>query len=128
MEKTALYKNTLAFMSILDEKFSRIFTLGRTKSLTEAVDLIDISNLKSRCEKFESFADKLLADIVNNPNAYDEDSINYLKKEIEWSISQCESYLSLLKKVKGTTTDAKALTDPNTLASLLLYKAGLEKI
>lgn len=127
MAKTALYKNLIVTISLLDENFSRLITLGQVKSLKEAVDVIDISGLKNRVEKFSPFVDKVIDDIISKPENYAAADIDYLLKEVDWSLQQCNSYLALLKRVKGTT-DANALTDPRTFAALTIYKGCLEKI
>lgn len=123
-----LYKNLLVAIYLFDEKFSRIFTLGRTKVFKETVDVIDISGLKDRIEKFEPFIDKFFDELFLNVTEFQEDKIEHLKSEVSWSLKQCMSYLNLLKGIKGTHTDANALTDPRTLAALLLYKANLQRI
>lgn len=123
-----LYKNLLVAIYLFDEKFSRIFTLGRTKVFKETVDVIDISGLKDRIEKFEPFIDKFFDELFLNVTEFQEDKIEHLKSEVSWSLKQCMSYLNLLKGIKGATTDANALTDPRTLAALLLYKANLQRI
>ena len=125
---TNIYKNLLIYMSLIDENLSRIFTIGKVRLFKEYVDLIDISNLISRIEKFGPFVDSFIQDFVDKPTEYSEEIIKRLRTEIDWSISQCKSYLKLLEKPKGSIGDAKALTDPKTLASLLLYKGHLEKL
>lgn len=124
-----IYKNLLIYIGLIDEQFSRICTIGRVAVFKEAVNAtIDISGLQNRINHFGTFVNKFLDELISNPEKYHKDEVEYLLKEVNWSLSQSNSFIDMLEKIKGKYSDVQAVTDPRTLASLLLYRTSLNSI
>lgn len=128
MAKTDLYKNLIDNISLLDEYFSRVVTLGQVTTVKEGVDVINISGLKDRAEELCSFVDIVIDDIISHPENYTATDIDYLLKRADKSLQQCNSHIvGILKRLKDMKDD-EALTSSRTFVALTVYKDCLEKI
>lgn len=86
-------------MSIIDENIARIFLLA-TPLRDAVLETLDLDSTEKKIKQFETYAKSAWEKIV-----LESQDKSFLQEEIQWSFSQCEEYLELLKSADKVTEE-----------------------
>lgn len=114
MAKLTPYGKVLVMMSVIDENFARVFL--QATPLREAVQAsIDLDDFTNRINQLQRYS----TSVFNSVSHDEEVDLEFLQKEVNWSIQQCDKNLKLLVPTENKT-DTLQVTNAKTVLRLLM--------